>query len=337
MAWRTPAKFLAALILPWVVIELALRIVGYQAPDNRTRVLLFPKFPAFYEPDRDLGWRLRPNITWSAKDFVKPFATDDSGNRRTTQISSPSDIDCLGDSSTFGYGAIDARTYPAALARLSGKTVRNLGVPGYTSQSAKILAEKIDDPAPVTLVMVGFNDHFPAFRSAREELWTRRIAYACFASRLCSLLFDRLAKPASTTRPELNEFKPSVSPEEYEENLVATIRTLRARGSEPILLVYPSILSDVETRAAVAAYWKHPRHLVDANIDSHPFYQAITQQVGHEEGVRVVDLASIFDAKGNEGLHLDWVHPNEEGYELIAQSLLEPVGEALDGKPRSRD
>ena len=128
-----------------------------------------------------------------------------------------------------------------------------------------------------------------------------------------------------------------MSPEEYEENLVATIRTLRARGSEPILLVYPSILSDVETRAAVAAYWKHPRHLVDANIDSHPFYQAITQQVGHEEGVRVVDLASIFDAKGNEGLHLDWVHPNEEGYELIAQSLLEPVGEALDGKPRSRD
>lgn len=327
---RALSRLVAALLLPWIALELGARLVGYHAPDNRARVLLFPKFPAFYQPDRDLAWKFRPNLDWTGRDFVQPFSTDGAG-RRTTPGGGDGDtaVDCIGNSSTFGYGSRDRNTYPAVLAQLLGAPVRNLGVPGYTSLSARLVAEQLRHPAPVSVVMTGFNDHFPSYRTAREELWIRRAAYTCFASRVCAFLFDHLARPRADTRPPLVEFTPAVFPEEYRENLVATVRSLRAAGSEPILLVYPPLLADEGTRAAVAAHWKHPRALVYANIDAHPTYQEITREVGRSEHVEVVDLARVFATRGNEALHIDWVHPNDAGYRLIARTLLGPVRRAL--------
>lgn len=326
---RTLAKLVVAFLLPWIVLELGLRLVGYHAPDNRSRVLLFPDFPAFYQPDRELAWKLKPNLDWTGREMVQPFTTNGSGHRSTFAPARPPTVDAIGDSSTFGYGSRDADTYPAVLGRLLDEPVRNLGVPGYTSLSARLLAEQVESPAPVTIVMPGFNDHFPAYRSAEEELWIRRAAYGCFASRVCALMFDYLAQPRADTRPPLVEFRPSVSPGEYRENLVATVRTLRARGSEPILLVYPPILNDEATRAGVASYWDHPRELVDANIDAHPIYQQITREVGEAESATVVDFVPIFEERGNETLHIDWVHPNDDGYRLMAETLVAPVRSAL--------
>ncbi|MDG2308239.1 MAG: GDSL-type esterase/lipase family protein [Candidatus Binatia bacterium] len=326
---RTLAKLVTAFLLPWIVLELVLRLVGYHAPDNRDRVLLFPKFPAFYQPDRDLAWTLRPHLEWKGRELVQPFSTNEAGNRFTSEGEEKPTVDCIGDSTTFGYGSVNGRTYPAALARLLGEPVRNLGVPGYTSQSARLLAERNDDPAPVTLVMTGFNDHFPAYQTAEEELWVRRGAYACFASRVCATMFDYLAQPRADTRPPLVDFTPSISPVQYRDNLVATVRTLREKGSEPVLLVYPPILSDEDTRAGVASHWKHPRALVDANIDAHPVYQEITREVAAAEDVALVDLLPVFDSGGNETLHIDWVHPNDAGYQVIAETLVGPVRAAL--------
>ncbi len=326
---RTVSKLVAAFLLPWILLELGLRLVGYHAPDNRAGVLLFPNFPAFYQPDRELGWALLPDLEWRGRELVQPFSTDPAGHRRTPGPEGPPRVDCVGDSSTFGYGSRDDDTYPAVLARLLDAPVRNLGVPGYTAQSARLLAERTPDPAPVTLVMVGFNDHFPAYRSAEEELWIRRLSYGCFASRVCALLFDLLAQPRSQTRPRLVEYRPSVAPDQFRDDLTRAIRTLRERGSEPILLVYPPILSDEQTRADVAAHWKHPRALVDANVDAHPVYQTITREVGRSENVEVVDFVPPFEAGDNAALHIDWVHPNDEGYRRMATLLVEPVGRAF--------
>ena len=52
---RRLARVAAAVLLPWIALEVLLRLIGYQPPDNRTRLALFPRFPSFYEPDRDLG------------------------------------------------------------------------------------------------------------------------------------------------------------------------------------------------------------------------------------------------------------------------------------------
>jgi hypothetical protein len=85
--------------------------------------------------------------------------------------------------------------------------------------------------------------------------------------------------------------------------------------------VYPPLVADGETRQAIAEHWKQPRALVDAHVDAPPRYQRITREVAASEGVPLVDLDAIFTADGNSSLHIDWVHPNADGYARIAEAL----------------
>ncbi|HEY8515869.1 MAG TPA: SGNH/GDSL hydrolase family protein [Candidatus Binatia bacterium] len=344
--WRrragTAVRILLALLAPWVVLEVALRLAGYQPPDLRPRMALFPRFPAMYEPHRELGWVLKPNLDYRGLDLAIPFRTDANGNRvHGTAPTAPEEVavDCIGDSSTFGYGVPDDETYPARLEALlaSGSgapvRVRNLGVPGYTVYEARLLAERDGAHAPVTLVMVGFNDHFPATRTRFWSLWARRAAYACFRSRACALLFDVATAPDPEAPPAppkpASRYVPDVAPDEYEEQLVRTVRALREAGSTPILLVYPSLSIPPGMPEAIARHWNQPLDQVEANIAAHPVYQDITRRVGAREGVQVIDLAPVFDAAGNDRLHLDWVHPNAEGQALIATTVADAVRRAL--------
>ena len=184
---RSAARFAAAFALPWILLEIGLRVTGWQPPDMRPRVALFPRFPAFYEPSRELGWVLKPKLDWQGMEVGIPFRTDAEGHRLHGDGSggAPPAVDAIGDSSTFGFGVPESDTYPAQLERkLRASTgdgslrVRNLGVPGYTAYEARILAERDMPRAPVTLVMMGFNDHFPATRTRFTSLWVRRAAYA---------------------------------------------------------------------------------------------------------------------------------------------------------------
>jgi len=339
---RTALRMVVALALPWLLLEAGLRVTGWQPPDLRPRVALFPRFPDFYRPHRELGWVLKPDLDWQGLEVAIPFRTDASGNRVHGDGVATGEVvvDCVGDSSTFGFGVPEGETYPARLeALLRDATgdprlrVRNLGVPGYTAYEARILAERDGPIAPVTLVMMGFNDHFPATRTRFASLWLRRAAYACFRSRACAFVFDRATRPDPSQPPPkpqpADRYVPDVPPDEYRDQLVRTVRALRAAGSEPILLVYPSIAMTEGLREQIAEFWEQPLDQVDANLAAHTEYQAITREVAAREGVRVVDLPPPFDAAGNVRLHLDWVHPNAEGQALIAASVVGPVQEAL--------
>jgi lysophospholipase L1-like esterase len=335
-----------ALIL--VVAEVALRVAGYQPPDLRPRLALFPRFPEIYSPQRDLGWVLKPDLDWEGPDVATPFRTDAFGHRTHGGEAPPAGdraiVDCIGDSSTFGYGVPNDETYPARLEALLREStgdgslrVRNLGVPGYTAFEARLLAERDGPHAPVTIVWVGFNDHFgthPSHTRARSLL-RRRIAYACFRSSACAWFFDWLtARPADApppTAPAPPSYTPDVAPQEYAAQLMRAVRSLRAAGSEPILVVYPSLDVDENVRRQAAEYWKRPREQIDAIVDSHPAYQRLTREVAEREGVRVVDLPPIFDAAGNRELHFDWVHPNARGQEVIAEAVAPVVLDALRG------
>jgi lysophospholipase L1-like esterase len=332
-----------ALAAPWLLAELALRAVGYTPPDMRTRLALFPRFPAFYEPDRELGWKLKPNLDWKGTDVGAPFRTDRHGNRRNPRrvaAEVPSTVDCIGDSSTFGFGSADGQTYPIALQRLlnaderNGRVlVRNLGVPGYSVVDARIIAERDGHHAPVTLVMVGFIDHFAAVRQRVVSLWMRRAGYACFRSLTCSALFDwvtwRDPSAEPPPYPVTTTYAPDVPEDRYVSELTRTLRSLRDRDSEPIVLVYPPLMADETVIQAVAENFKKPVDVVRAMVAAHPPYQELTRRVAAAEGVRAVDLEPVFRAAGNEAHHLDWVHPNAAGLALIAASALDAVRESL--------
>ena len=228
---RSVARFLIAFALPWLLLEVGLRVAGWQPPDMRPRVALFPRFPAFYEPSRELGWVLKPNLDWQGMEVAVPFRTDGEGHRLHGDGAATGGtlaVDAIGDSSTFGFGVPADETYPASLERRLRETtgdpslrVRNLGVPGYTSYEARVLAERAGPRAPVTLVMMGFNDHFPATRTRRTSLWVRRAAYACFRSRACALFFDRATRGDPNAPPPpprvASHYVPDVAPDEYQE------------------------------------------------------------------------------------------------------------------------
>ena len=333
---------LGGLLAPWVLLEGILLGVGYEAPDMRKRVAIFPRFPAFYEPDRDLGWKLRPNLAWTGRELWQPFSTDAAGNRLNPDpaaLRRASLVDTLGNSSTFGYGALDHESWPAVLQERLRSTpgipadavVRNLAVPGYTSHETRILAERPGHHAPVTLLMVGFNDHFSSVRPRHRGQWVRRIAYGCFASRACSLLFDWASRPADGATPQRAvppRYQPEVSPQRYTENLTATVRALRAHGSEPILLAYPPLDVDEATILGIAEHFKHPIEQVRQTIGTHDYYRNLTREVARTENVELIDLAPLFHTRNSE-LHLDWVHPNAEGLSLIGEAVSPKVQEIL--------
>ncbi|MEO2167358.1 MAG: hypothetical protein ABGY42_04430, partial [bacterium] len=115
---RKALLIIAGLIAPWLLLEVVLLIVGYEAPDMRKRLAVFPRFPAFYEPDRDRGWKLRPDLDWTGRELYQPFSTDAAGNRRNPDATAQgraSLVDALGDSSTFAYGALDDQSWPSVL------------------------------------------------------------------------------------------------------------------------------------------------------------------------------------------------------------------------------
>lgn len=360
--WRTVLAVAVQVLLILVAAEVVFRLVGYREPDLRPRVSLFPRFPDIYVPNRDLGWVLKPDLDWTGPDVAIPFRTDAYGRRvhgTTPAVAaapgaplppeSAATVDCLGDSSTFGFGVPAEQTYPAQLEqRLRAATgdttihVRNFGVPGYTAYEARLLAERDRAHAPVTVVWVGFNDHFPARPShtRSKSLLRRRIAYACFRSRACAFFFDKLTYRDPSAPPEQppvpDAYYPDVPPDDYAAQLTTTIRALRAAGSEPILLVYPPLSVDAETRLAIARYWKQPLDQVDANLAAHVEYQKITREVAAREQARMVDLVEPFTQAGNDRLHFDWVHPNGEGQALIADRLAPVVQEALAQRQAAR-
>jgi len=140
------------------------------------RLFYHPNTPfRFYKPhsasimmdDRDLGYRLRPNVSGGA--YASHVATNSLGFRGPELMHTGTyskRIIALGDSCTFGFGASDnGHTYPAQLQRLfaeSGESVEivNAGVVGYSSwQVLQFLKRDVLRLKPDRiLIYVGWND-----------------------------------------------------------------------------------------------------------------------------------------------------------------------------------
>ena len=89
----------------------------------------------------------------------------DAWGFRNKNVPETADIVTLGDSQTYGASANASHSWPALLQQLSGKTVYNLGLGGYSPvQYAYLLSEKALQLKP-SLVLVGFyygNDLYDA-------------------------------------------------------------------------------------------------------------------------------------------------------------------------------
>jgi hypothetical protein len=145
--------------------------------------------PGFYISDPQLGQRLAPNYDgWFAG---VPVHINALGFRDTREYSldKPANtfrILVLGDSVTFGHGALDDTTYPYLLEqRLKAWRpdinwqVWNLGVPGYNTRQELAYLERVGPRYRPDLVVVGFflNDLADNDVST-EATWRRRLTSA---------------------------------------------------------------------------------------------------------------------------------------------------------------
>jgi hypothetical protein len=152
----TVPALVAAIVLSMIAIE-----VWVRARWDERRGL-----PGFYLSDAELGQRLSPNYDgWFADVPVHVNSLGFRDSRDYTLEKPPNTfrILVLGDSVTFGHGALSETTYPYLLEqRLKAWRpavnwqVWNLGVPGYNTATELKYLERVGPAYKPDLVIVGF-------------------------------------------------------------------------------------------------------------------------------------------------------------------------------------
>lgn len=140
--------------------------------------------PGFYISDPELGQRLAPGYDgWFAgvPVHINALGFRDTRDYALTKPPGTFRILVLGDSVTFGHGALADTTYPYLLERRLKQwrpdvdwQVWNLGVPGYnTTQELKYL-ERVGESYRPDLVIVGFYENDLADNDVPTEATMRR-------------------------------------------------------------------------------------------------------------------------------------------------------------------
>jgi lysophospholipase L1-like esterase len=337
--------------------EVVFRFVGRDVADQ----------PEYLVRDRRLFWRLKPGGREIGMEAAGTAVTNAAGFRGPLvagpRMKGVPRIACLGDSVTYGVGVPFEKSYVALTGTLLEESLRRrvemigAGCPGYTSfQGVRLLESRILplEPDVVTLLFGAWNEYVPAVggddeaKGARARLpeWADPLLDALRGLRLfmaVSHARDAMAgarADARFGRRDMREYMTGfargrppegerVPPEKFRANLLAAVRTARARGVEPVLIT-PGVDAESRRRYPVAA-----------------FYREIVHELAAAERVRLVQAAEHLEGWEGRGtaVFADWVHPNAFGHEIIARVLAPVVAEIVRERehagagepPRSRD
>lgn len=121
--------------------------------------------------------------------------------------------------------------------------------------------------------------------------------------------------------------KPAVSLLEYEDNLSRIIARIKLNKKIPIL----SNLQPIDSLIFHKTLPDMKEFMV--NIDSPKAWQReyslACGKVAARKNIRLADIMTLLDERGNGVLAADGLHPNDEGHRLIAQKFLEVLEEYL--------
>jgi len=280
----------------------------------RTNLDVFPGTEKLFEPDTRLFWRLRPNLKGLRaaerlpdKELQFSVATDAKGRRF---IPEPGIVRhtvlFLGDSCTFGIPVNDNETFPALVQQqVEGIQSINAGVPGYSAFQGRLFLEGMDSAFRPDVVVVTF---WPNDRSVWDHLGDaehQELIAAQESGEFSRYRIVRLLRRATPgTRPRLTE-------QEFAEQIRKMVGWCRARGSKPILQIWPT---------------KQQMSTSD-EIDR----QQVLRKIAREDRVPLVDLVPVFRRRRGPVLFADNIHATKEGYALVAETLCEVLRQMLGG------
>ena len=249
---------------------------------------------------------------------------------------------CLGDSCTFGGGHPYAEFLQGILDRRFGGgrfEVLNGGVIGYTSLHGlewyqRELARLRPD---IVTIYFGWNDMWRTKDTAIRDWFARRLEKR--EPIFHSYFWEALTRTASFLK---NRFEPGdvplhIPPDRYRQVLEQFAELGKRDDFTPVYVTAPSGFDDDKTPA-----WLVDKGFV-ARGDSAPAlrrrYNQVVLDVAREHRLPVADCAAAFEQSGGRSLFErpdeDTIHPNDRGYERIAETLAETIatGHAAIGGP----
>lgn len=340
-AVRTGVFVVLTLFLYLAAAEFLLRAFYTPPPEVEFTPFLNPEWEDrdVYERDLSVFWKFRPSQTihvsspvygefdisinnqgFSGEDWPRPHSTNDHLR-----------ILLLGDSCVFGWGAEVGQRLADHLFRILESDgglglpvdVMPAGTPGYSSQQ---ILQLMREWGPIykphwVVVWVGTNDALPAV--FEDDLALTRSAVGAFLEQTAGELFlvqlasnfysasteDAEAKSAAVERArEFPMDGPRRVPLERFESNLREIHRLAKRSSAQILLV---------TRQNL-----YPNPVLDK-------YNDVIRDLAAESNLPLLDAAEAFLEHASSEVYAnvenDPVHPNGEGYRLIAELAAEVI------------
>lgn len=310
----------ASLLVTLVLVELALRVVGYEY--HPMQVETGSKADArVYHLFGDENFVYDPQLIWRPKAGFGVFNSKGFRGAEPGARNGKLRIATVGDSNTLGWSGEEGANWPLDLEEqltAGGRPteVVNAGVWGYSShQGVTRTREALELDPDLVLISFGSNDAHHVTRSDAEfssqSQGGRRLVRAVQRLRLAQLwiaFLDRFG-------PQETELRPRVSDADYRANLETMIADVRAAGSLPVLLTRPYTGPVIHPTR-----WKFYA----------PRYNQATLDVAEEQSVLAVDVYSFF--KGMDELFADESHFTDQGHELAAAIVLEHLRPWL-GRP----
>lgn len=259
-------------------------------------------------------------------------------------------IFALGDSCTFGYWK---HAYPGILQQLIDSKdfgqrfeIINAGIEGYNAEYAlRRLKEDVLQYEPdMVIIYIGWNDIMKAnpdnLSAVGGHTWITQVmerSYLVKAYRKLIFFYLRplIMKPkVIEDESEAHAFDDFV-PLRFQGNLEEMVETLQEKRITPLLLTLPSVVRSgmtyeaLEREHVVFPYYAGA-YSVEKFLSLHGSYNSAIRRTAVKYNVPVVDLDAIFNTYNKDDLFWDTMHPSVKGQRVIAESLLDAVGELVE-------
>lgn len=214
-----------------------------------------------------------------------------------------SKIVCLGDSITKGKvwkenerrPYITQNSYPLLLNRMLGVDVLNDGICDITSgQVLQHIRSDISlDSGSVVIIEIGGNDCNPNWREIKKD-------------------------------PD-GEHDAIVPLSGFKENLTRIIDIIKGYDSLPVLSTLPPLDGDKYYNLLKRVFGEEIKRWIDRNGGIYRWqerYSDLVKDTARNYGIELIDIRKAFLDTGDyrRYIGLDGIHPNEEGYSLIAKT-----------------
>jgi len=308
-----------------------------------------PSSREFWAEQSTVLVRWLPYSYWTVEPFDGGYINvDQAGRRHTpsyTDDSTAPSIYFFGGSTMWGLGARDAYAIPAQVAQLLAERdnpaqVQSYAQTGYVSWQDLLLFQAqlaLDNAPNLAVFYQGFNDVYAAFLQGGAGLTLRENL------RVNDVELGRLVRSG---QPVLRPFEADISeydwslvtsgaagPQEIAERWLANRRLIRAAAGEHgvrVLFVWQPALfakaarTDVEQRILDDVERQEPGFI--------DLYRAVIGIVRQEsDGGNKDDTVFLTDVFGDvsDGVFFDRVHITEIGNRVVAESLVDPILNAL--------